>query len=172
MQVFFKGSPLQTIGQLPTIGALAPNFTLTKTDLSNITLKEFSEKKEHVILNIFISIDTAVCAISVRKFNEAASNFNNTTVLCVSQDLPFAHKRFCATEKLERVIPVSSFRNPEFGKDYGVTITNGPLKNLLARAIIIIAPNQKVIYTEQVFELTHEPDYATALKALVENKKY
>jgi len=165
MQVFFKGAPLQTIGQLPKNGTNAPDFTLTKTDLTALTLKELAGN--NIVLNIFISIDTAVCAASVRKFNEALSQVNNTKVLCVSQDLPFAHQRFCAAEGLNQVIPVSSFRNPEFGKNYGVTITDGPLAGLLARAIVIIDQNQKVIYTEQISELTHEPNYEAALKVLL-----
>ncbi len=164
MQVFFKGTPLQTTGQLPEVGSVAPDFTLVKTDLNNITLKELRGK--NIILNIFISIDTAVCATSVRKFNETVSKLNNTVVLCISQDLPFAQQRFCGAEELLNVIPVSTFRTPEFGKNYGVTLMDGPLANLLARAIVIIDPNQKVIYTEQVSELTNEPDYNNALKAL------
>ena len=164
MQVFFKGVPLHTIGQLPRIGETAPDFTLTKTDLNNINLKELVGS--HIVLNIFISIDTSVCAASVRKFNESISSLNNIKVLCISQDLPFAHQRFCAAEGLENVIPASSFRNPEFGKNYGVTLTDGPLSGLLARAIVIIDRNQKVIYTEQVSELTDEPDYEAAIKVL------
>ena len=168
MQVSFKGAPLHTVGQLPDVGSTAPAFTLTKTDLNNITLKELAGN--NIVLNIFISIDTPVCASSVRKFNESILKLNSTKALCISQDLPFAHQRFCAAEGLNHVIPVSSFRNPEFGKDYGVTLTDGPVAGLLARAIVIIDANQKVIYTEQVSELTNEPNYEAALKILSDNK--
>lgn len=163
MQVTFQGKPVNTVGALPSVGSNAPELTLVKTDLSLIHLKDL--KGQNVILNIFISIDTSVCALSVRKFNEEAAKLPNTTILCVSMDLPFAHKRFCAAEHLEKVIPVSAFRNPEFGKNYGVTISEGPLSQLLSRAIVIIDPKGKILYTEQVAEITDEPNYQAALDA-------
>jgi thiol peroxidase len=164
MEITFKGSPIQTIGSLPSLGSKAPNFNLVKTDLSNSQLQDFTGKR--VILNIFISVDTSVCATSVRKFNEAASKLQNTIILCVSMDLPFAFQRFCGAENLNNVIPVSAFRNPEFGKNYGLTIIEGPLAGLLSRAIVVLDPTQKIIYTEQVSEITHDPDYEKVLKLL------
>ena len=159
--ITLKGNPVSTIGDLPVVNFSAPDFSLTKTDLAECTLKDFKGKT--VVLNIFPSIDTPVCATSVRRFNEAASSLNNTVVLCISADLPFAHKRFCEGEGLKNVIPLSTFRSPGFGTDYGLTITNGPLSGLLARAIVIVDKNGTVIYTELVPEITQEPDYTTAL---------
>lgn len=159
-----NGEPLQTIGELPAIGSKAPDFTLVKSDMSEITLADLSGKQ--VILNIFLSLDTDVCANSVRHFNEAASKLKNTVVLCVSADLPFAHARFCGTEGLDKVVTASVFRSPEFGKDYGVTITSGPIAGLLSRSVVIIDGSGNVIYTEQVPETTQEPNYAAALEAL------
>jgi len=164
MQVTLKGAPVHTIGHLPSTGSTAPDFTLTKIDFTNINLKEFSGK--NVVLNIFLSVDTSVCAQSVTKFNEDLSNMKNTIVLCVSMDLPFALQRFCSAENLNNVIPVSAFRNPEFGKNYGVTLTDGPLANLLSRAIVVIDTKQKIIYTEQVPELTDKPNYEKVLELL------
>lgn len=163
-QITFQGSPVTTIGELPTIGMQAPPFTLTQTDLSEVTLENFHGKK--VILNIFPSIDTPVCAASVRRFNAEATQFENTVVLCVSADLPFAHQRFCMGEGLESVSPLSVFRQPTFGKDYGVTITNGPLQGLLSRAIVVIDENAIVIHVEQVSEISEEPNYAKVIDSL------
>lgn len=161
--ITLKGTPFATIGAPPKANLSAPDFSLTKTDLSACSLKDFKGKK--IVLNIFPSIDTAVCAASARRFNEAAGDLKDTVVLCISADLPFAHKRFCEVEGLTNVIPLSTFRSPGFGTDYGMTITNGPLAGLLARAVVIVV-NDKVTYTELVPEIAQEPDYAAALKHL------
>lgn len=163
-QVTLKGNPIQTIGELPATGNPAPAFQLTKIDLSEIGSQEFTGK--NLVLNIFPSIDTPVCAASVRKFNADASRLDNTVVLCISQDLPFALKRFCGAEGLEKVIPVSAFRNPSFGKDYGVTMVDGPLKGLFARSVVVVDASGKVQYTELVPEIAQEPDYDAVLKIL------
>ncbi|MFV0437101.1 MAG: thiol peroxidase [Desulfopila sp.] len=162
--ITLKGNSISTIGELPAIGSEAPAFTLTKTDLSSCTLEAVRGKT--VVLNIFPSIDTPVCATSVRKFNEMAGSKANTVVVCVSADLPFAHARFCGAEGIEKVVSCSVFRSPEFGKDYGVTITSGPLTGLLSRAIVIIGADGTVQYTEQVPEIAQEPDYDKALAQL------
>ncbi|NTV61328.1 MAG: thiol peroxidase [Chlorobiaceae bacterium] len=163
-QITFKGNPVETSGSLPGTGSEAPFFCLVKTDLSEAGPADFASMR--MVLNIFPSLDTPVCASSVRKFNRDASSLDNTVVLCISADLPFAHKRFCETEGLQDVIPLSVFRSPEFGRDYGVTITSGPLKGLLSRAVVIVDSDGMVIYSEQVPEITQEPDYACALKVL------
>lgn len=159
-----QGHSLHTIGNLPTKGNSAPIFTLTKTDLTELTLKDLRGKR--VILNIFPSIDTPTCAMSVRKFNEEAAKLQDVEVLCVSMDLPFAQARFCGAEGIERVTPVSAFRHHEFGRDYGVTIVDGKLAGLLARSIVIINAHGSVIYSSLVNEISHEPDYEAALAAL------
>lgn len=159
-----KGNTIHTVGNLPKVGDTAPQFTLTKTDLSDVTNKDFAGKK--VVLNIFPSIDTAVCASSVRKFNSEASKFANTVVLCVSTDMPFALNRFCGAEGIKDVIPVSDLRSRAFGENYGVRITDGPLAGVFSRAVVILDESGKVIYTEQVPEITQEPDYAKALEKL------
>jgi thiol peroxidase len=163
-QITLKGNPVETAGHLPATGTAAPSFTLVKTDLSEAGPADFAGKK--IVLNIFPSLDTAVCAAAVRKFNQEASALSDTVVLCISADLPFAHKRFCELEGLTNVIPLSVFRSPGFGMDYGVTITSGPLKGLLSRAVVIADESGRVIYSEQVPEITLEPDYEAALKAL------
>ena len=162
--ITLKGTPIKTIGDLPKVGERAPAFTLTKRDLSETNLDDFAGKR--IVLNIFPSIDTQVCATSVRRFNVEASNLENSVVLCVSADLPFAHERFCGAENIDDVLSVSSFRSEAFGKDYGVKITSGPLSGLLSRAIVIIDESRKVIYTEQVPEIAQEPNYEAALAAL------
>ena len=162
--ITLKGTTIHTIGTLPAIGVQGPDFTLTKTDLGEVSLGDFRGNK--VVLNIFPSLDTPTCAMSVRKFNETASRLQDTVVFCISADLPFAQQRFCGAEDLENVISLSVFRHPEFGKNYGVTITDGPLAGLLSRAVVIIDEKGKVIYTEQVPEIINEPDYEAALKAL------
>ncbi len=162
--ITLKGNPVSTVGELPTKGSDAPSFTAVKTDLSECALSALAGKK--VVLNIFPSIDTGVCAASTRRFNEEAGELDNTVVICVSADLPFALGRFCGAEGLERVVPVSTFRDPEFGLDYGVTIADGPLAGLLSRAVVVIDEAGKVVYTEQVPEITQEPDYEAALAAL------
>jgi len=163
-EIKFKGNPIHTSGYLPGIGEKAPDFVMTKTDLSDVSLKDFSGKR--IVLNIFPSLDTAVCAASVRRFNSELDKLPNTVVLCASMDLPFAHKRFCTTEGLEKVISLSEMHKRGFGEDYGMRILDGPLAGLYSRAIVIIDEKGKVLYTEQVPEITQEPDYKTALTIL------
>lgn len=139
-------------------------FCLVKTDLSEAGPADFAGKR--LVLNIFPSLDTSVCASSVRRFNQEASSLDNTVVLCISADLPFAHSRFCEAEGLKNVVTLSVFRSPEFGRDYGVTLASGPLKGLLSRAIVVIDADGIVRYTEQVAEIVDEPDYSAALKVL------
>lgn len=162
--ITFKGNPVQTAGKLPDVGSTLPAFTLTDTSLRDIKSSDFTGK--YLVLNIFPSIDTGVCAASVRAFNERAASMDKVTVICVSKDLPFAHKRFCGSEGIEHVVGASDFRYPEFGTLYGVTMTDGPLAGLLSRAVIIADPEGKVIYTEQVPEIAQEPNYDAALKAI------
>jgi thioredoxin-dependent peroxiredoxin len=163
-QIKFKGNPANTVGNLPQAGSPAPDFKLTKSDLTDMSLKDLRGKR--VVLNIFPSIDTPVCATSVRKFNSEADKLANTVILCVSEDLPFAHSRFCGAEGLKNVVTASDFRTREFGKKYGVEITNGPLAGLLARSVVVLDETGEVFYTEQVPEITREPNYANALKLL------
>ena len=163
-QITFKGNPVNTSGNLPSKGSKAPDFSLVKSDLSSLSLSELKGKK--VILNIFPSLDTSVCATSVRKFNQMAAGTKNVTVLGISKDLPFAHSRFCSTEGITNVITLSGFRDKEFGKKYGVDYIDGPVVGLYARAIVVIDEKGTVIYTELVPEHIHEPDYEAALKAV------
>ncbi|PYV10358.1 MAG: thiol peroxidase [Acidobacteria bacterium] len=163
-QITLKGNPINTAGSLPAVGETAPEFKLTKTDLSDISLKNF--RGQRVVLNIFPSIDTPVCATSVRKFNAEASRLSNAVVLCVSRDLPFAHKRFCGAEGLENVVSGSEFRDSSFSSAYKVKIVDGPLAGLFSRAIVVIDAGGRVAYTEQVPEIAQEPDYASALATL------
>ena len=158
------GNPIQTTGELPQTGTNAPAFTLVKTDLSSASLADFAGKK--VVLNIFPSIDTGTCAQSVRTFNEKASKLENTTVLCISKDLPFAQKRFCGAEGLENVVNLSDFKTGEFGKNYGLDIMDGPLAGLHSRVVIVLDEKGTVVYSEQVSEIAAEPDYEAALAAL------
>lgn len=160
----FKGMPVHTYGKLPQAGSKAPCFTLTRSDLTELYCHDLKGKR--LVMNIFPSLDTAVCATSVRKFNELAASLDNTVVLAISEDLPFAQSRFCSTEGIKNLIAASAFHSPQFGKDYGVEIIDGPLAGLLARAVVVIDENQKVIYAELVPEITHEPDYKAALEAL------
>lgn len=162
--ITLNGSPIHTIGSLPPVGSIAPDFVVTKTDLSDIHLSNYRGKK--IILNIFPSMDTPTCATAMHKFNDIATKFNQVLILCVSEDLPFAQQRFCASQHLQNVQPVSVFRNPEFGEKYGVMIVDGPLTGVLSRAIVIIDEHGKVIYTEQVKELSNEPNYTDMLAAL------
>lgn len=157
-----KGAEIETSGDLPEIGSQAPGFSLVASDLSEGCLEDYRGK--NVILNIFPSIDTPTCALSVRRFNKEATRVDNTVVLCISPDLPFAHQRFCETEGIENVISLSTFRSPEFGDAYGVTMITTQRRGLLARAIVIVDGHGKVTYTELVPEITREPDYAEALK--------
>ena len=162
--ITLKGSPVETSGELPPVGSRAPDFTLVGSDLSETSLASCAGKR--VVLNIFPSIDTSVCATSVRRFNAEASKLEDTAVLCISADLPFAHGRFCGAEGLDNVISLSTFRNQDFGTDYGVTITTGPLRGLTSRAVVVLDSSGVVKYVEQVPEITQEPDYDAALAAL------
>lgn len=166
-QVTFQGTPVHTIGDLPGVGTQAPDFVLTKTDLSDISMNDVLGKR--LVMNIFPSVDTPVCATSVRRFNADFSEFKNTVVLCISRDLPFALGRFCGSEGLENVIPVSELRTLDFGKLYGVRITDGPLAGLLARSVVIVDSTGRIIYRQLVPEITKEPDYESVLKTLQEN---
>lgn len=161
--ITFQGNPITTVGNLPEKGAQAPAFTLVGTDLSDVELKNFAGKQ--LVINIFPSIDTGVCQASVRAFNEKAGGRDNTAVLNVSKDLPFAQERFCAAEGIDNVVSASAFRS-SFGEDYGVTMTAGPLKGLLSRAVVVVDAEGSVVYTEQVPEIGQEPDYEAALGAL------
>jgi len=163
-QITLKGNPIETAGDLPKVGNKAPAFTLVKNDLSEVKLGDFAGKR--VVLNIFPSIDTGVCAASVRRFNQEASKLADTAVLCISADLPFALGRFCGAEGLDNVVPLSVFRSADFGKNYGVLITTGPLAGVLSRAVVIIDKTGNVSYTEQVPEITQEPNFAAALANL------
>jgi thioredoxin-dependent peroxiredoxin len=163
-RITLKGSPIATVGNLPAPGSKAPAFTLTKTDLADTTLADFAGKR--IVLNIFPSIDTSICAMSVRRFNAEVSKLDNAVVLCISADLPFAHKRFCGAEGLTNVIPLSTFRHPAFGDLYGVRILDGALAGLLSRTVVVVDEKGIVTSTEQVPEIGQEPDYEKALKAL------
>ncbi len=158
------GKPANTSGNLPAVGSKAPDFMLTKNDLSDVSLKDFQGKRK--ILNIVTSLDTGTCAASAKKFEAAAAGLSNTVVLTVSCDLPFAQSRFCQSENLSKVITLSQLRNRSFGRDYGVEFVDGPLAGLLARSIVVLDENDKVLYTQQVPENGDEPDYDPALKAV------
>jgi len=162
-KISLKGSSFNTIGELPPSGVDAPDFELVKTDLSSVRISSFQGKK--IILNIFPSIDTPVCAVSVRRFNQEAGKLN-ADVLCVSMDLPFAQARFCGAEGLENVIMLSDFRTGQFGRDFGVRIIDGPLQGLLSRAVVVIDEGAKILYSQQVEEVSQEPDYELALSFL------
>ncbi|MBK7174550.1 MAG: thiol peroxidase [Bacteroidales bacterium] len=162
--VTFKGNPISTFGELPVVGSQAPDFDLVKNDLSDIKLGDFIGKR--VVLNIFPSLDTGVCAASVRRFNVEASKLENTVVVCVSKDLPFAHTRFCTTEGIANVVSASEFRSNNFGKAFGVMMTEGPLRGLMARSVVVLDEKGKVIYNELVPEIVQEPDYESAINAL------
>ncbi|MDD4968642.1 MAG: thiol peroxidase [Paludibacter sp.] len=155
--VKFKGSDVHSIGKLPEIGSQAPEFTLVNASLQEIHLSDYKGKR--VLLNIFPSLDTGTCAMSVRKFNQWVSEKDNTVVLCISKDLPFAQSRFCGAEGLDNVITASDFRYNTFANDYGVLLTDGPLKGLMARSVVALDETGKVLYTEQVPEITIEPNY-------------
>jgi thioredoxin-dependent peroxiredoxin len=162
-EITFRGNPIHTVGELPAVGSPAPAFTLTGLDLSDISVGDFAGK--NLVLNIFPSIDTAVCASSVRTFNERAAALDNTAVLNVSADLPFAMGRFCGAEGIENVQSASVFRS-DFGDTYGVEIADGPLAGLMSRAVVVVNSDGVVSYTEQVPEIGQEPDYDSALAAL------
>jgi thiol peroxidase len=158
------GNPVSLAGDFPTKGGSAPDFTGVVQDLSEVTLDSFKGKRK--VLNVFPSIDTDVCATSVRKFNEKAAALENTRVICLSKDLPFAFKRFCGAEGIENVVSASLFRDTDFAEKAGVLITDGPLKGLTARAVLVLDENNQVIYGQLVDDITHEPDYDAALAAL------
>ncbi|WP_419918683.1 thiol peroxidase [Candidatus Poriferisocius sp.] len=162
-QTTFHDTTVNTGGDLPAVGSAAPGFTLTGGDLSPVTLEALSGR--NVVLNIFPSIDTGVCATSVRTFNQRAAGLDNTTVICASMDLPFAGSRFCGAEGIENVTIGSIFRNREFLDDYGVEMVDGPLRGLTARAVVVVAPDGTVTHTELVEAITSEPDYDAALAA-------
>lgn len=162
--VYFKGTPCHTYGNVPLVGEKAPCFTFVTPELKEIHLSDYAGKR--VVLNVFPSLDTPVCAASVRRFNKEASDLDNTVVLCVSMDLPFAAGRFCELEGLKDVIPASAFRSPMFAEKYGLKLVDGPLAGLLARAVIVIDGDRNVIYRELVDEITNEPKYAEALDVL------
>lgn len=162
-QITLKGNAINTSGALPAVGSTIKDFTLVKGDLSEANLASFAGKKK--ILNIFPSIDTGTCAASVRKFNQEAAALNNTVVLCISKDLPFAQNRFCGAEGIQGVVTLSAFRS-SFAKDYGLEFVDGGLKGLCSRSVIVVDENNKVLYTEQVSETVNEPNYEKALAAL------
>jgi thiol peroxidase len=163
-KITLRGNPVNTSGNLPLKGSKAPKFTLVKSDLSNLSLADI--KGKNIVLSISPSLDTSVCATAVRKFNKLASGKNNTLVLAITKDLPFASARFCTTEGITNVVALSGFRDKAFGKAYGVDLIDGPMAGLYARGIIIIDSRGTVIYTQLVPEITQEPDYDAAIAAL------
>ncbi|WP_286978052.1 thiol peroxidase [Pseudomonas sp.] len=163
-QVTLRGNPVTVDGQLPQVGQQAPAFQLVGTDLSDISLSSMAGKRK--VLNIFPSVDTPTCATSVRKFNTEASGLDNTVVLCISADLPFAQARFCGAEGLENVVSLSTMRGTEFLKNYGVALVDGPLAGVAARAVVVLDENDKVLHSELVAEIGTEPNYSAALAAL------
>jgi len=158
------GNPINTVGNLPQVGEMAPDFSLIQTDLSKVNLAHFAGSR--LVLNIFPSIDTGTCATSVREFNAKAAGLSNTKVLCISRDLPFAQKRFCGAEGIENVINLSDFVNGQFGQDYGLTMVDSVLAGLHSRVVIVIDENGKIMYSEQVGEIADEPNYDAAISAL------
>jgi thiol peroxidase len=162
--ITLDGNDIHTAGELPAVGSAAPAFTLTNSELTEISLSDYAGKT--VVLNIFPSIDTDVCAKSTRRFNAVVNDNKDTVVLCISADLPFASSRFCGAENLNEVDTLSTFRNPAFGDTYGVRITDGPIAGLMSRAIVVINADGNVVYIEQVPEIAQEPDYDTALASL------
>jgi thiol peroxidase len=162
--ITLKGSLINTNGNLPSVGEKLSNFSLTATDLSIKTIEDFSGAR--LILNIFPSIDTGTCATSVRKFNEKAASLDNTKILCISRDLPFAQARFCGAEGLENVIALSDFNTGRFGSENGLQFTDGPLQGLTSRCIIVVDENGTILHTEQVAEIVDEPNYEAALDVL------
>ena len=162
--VTLGGNPVKTSGELPKVGSKAPDFKLVNKDLGIVSLSDFSGKK--VVLNIFPSVDTPTCAASVRNFNVKASELQNTTVLCISRDLPFAQKRFCGAEGIENVLNLSDFKDGSFGKDYGLEISDSALAGLHSRVVIVVDENGTILHTEQVSEIANEPNYESALAVL------
>lgn len=162
--IFFQGTPCHTYGNIPAVGTKAPAFILAGKDLNEVKLSDFEGKR--VVLNIFPSLDTPVCAASVRRFNKEVTELDNTVVICISMDLPFAMGRFCTTEGLDNVVVASAFRSPIFVEQYGMQIVDGPLAGLLARAVIVLDKDHKVIFSDLVEEITNEPDYKGAISVL------
>lgn len=162
--ITLKGNTIHTLGELPEVGESAPDFELVKNDLSKTTLKDYIGSK--IVLNIFPSLDTGTCAASVRAFNKKAAELDNTVVLCISRDLPFAQARFCGTEGIDKAITLSDYGVRAFGKDYNLEITDGPLAHLLSRVVIVLDEKGKIVYKQQVPEIVDEPDYEAPLKAL------
>jgi thiol peroxidase len=158
------GNPVKLANEFPGKGTVVKNFVAVKQDLSQFSLDDFKGKRK--VLNIFPSIDTDVCATSVRTFNQKASDLDNTVVLCLSFDLPFAHKRFCGAEGIKNVVTGSLFRNCDFGSDYGLLIQDGPLKGLAARAVIVLDENNTILHAQLVDDITHEPDYSAVQASL------
>ncbi len=163
-KIYFKDVPCHTCGDIPAKGTKAPCFNLVTKDLADISCNDFKGKR--VVLNIFQSLDTEVCATSVRRFNQEAAALDNTAVICISMDLPFAMSRFCVAEGIENVVAASAFRSPTFSHQYGLQIVDGPLAGLLARAVIVLDENLNVIYSRLSEEITDEPDYESAISAL------
>jgi thioredoxin-dependent peroxiredoxin len=163
-QITFKGTPINTFGPLPAVGSAAPDFALVGTDLSTVSLANFVGKK--VIINIFPSVDTGVCALQLKTFSQRASGMDDIALLFVSLDLPFAFKRFCGAEGIENAVTASDFRSHKFGADYGVEMQDGPLSGLFARATIVLDANHKITYSELVPEITQEPNYDAAMAAI------
>lgn len=163
-QITLKGNTINTVGELPKKGEEANDFTLVKTDLSRVSLADF--KAKNLVLNIFPSLDTGTCAASVRRFNEEAAGLDDTEVLCISRDLPFAQARFCGAEGIKNVVTLSDYETGQFGKDYGLEVAEGPMKGLHSRVVIVLDEDRKVVYTQQVPEIVDEPDYEEALKAV------
>ena len=162
--IYFKGTPCHTYGNIPAVGSKAPCFNLVGKDLSDVRCADYEGKR--VVLNIFPSLDTDVCAASVRRFNKEAANLDNTAVVCISMDLPFAASRFCSAEGIENVTVASAFRSPLFAQQYGLQIVDGPLAGLLARAVIVLDTDGTVIFSDLVEEITNEPDYQGAISVL------
>ena len=163
-KITLRGNPIHSNGELPKVGSKAPDFKLTTKDLKDISLADYKGKKK--LLNIVPSLDTPVCALSTKKFNEHAKQHKDTVIFIVSADLPFAMGRFCGVEHLDNVVPLSLMRDKKFAQDYGVLLQDGPLAGVTARAVVVLDANDRVVYTEMVPEIANEPDYEKALKAL------
>lgn len=163
-KITLKGNAINTSGELPKVGSQAKDFSLVATDLSTKTLADFTGK--NLVLNIFPSVDTGTCAASVCNFNKTASELTNTSVLCISRDLPFAQNRFCGAEGIENVVMLSDFKTGQFGADFGLNVIDGPLAGLNSRCIVVINADGKIVYTEQVAETIEEPNYDLALASL------
>lgn len=162
--ITLKGNPVHTVGELPAVGSQAPDFKLTRSDLSDVSLKDFAGKRK--LLNIVASLDTGICATSARRFDQEAASVPGAVLLTVSCDLPFAQRRFCEAEKIGAAVTLSELRDRSFGQAYGVRLADGPMAGLLSRAIVVLDASDKVVYTQQVPEIAQEPDYDKAIAAL------